>query len=162
MFLIALNRVEISSYNCNVPHVVVSITNPENDEVQLPQNPMRLGLIRLKFHDLEDDYSQNENLVISDQQAKDIVALFQTYRDKIESVIVNCEAGISRSAGCAAALSVLAGESDEKFFQGRYCPNKTVYRKILKAAGISLQTQMEAKFKEREFDISWMSDEPVR
>lgn len=47
-----------------------------------------------------------------------------------KTVIVNCEAGISRSAGVAAALSKVLTRDDEEFFR-RYVPNRLVYRKII-------------------------------
>ena len=47
-------------------------------------------------------------------------------------IVVHCEAGISRSAGVAGALSLIMNGTDEYYFK-KYLPNMFVYRKILNA-----------------------------
>jgi hypothetical protein len=54
------------------------------------------------------------------------------------NLICHCEAGISRSAGTAAALAELFGESADRFFKYPYNHNRLVYQKVL-AAGQSTQ-----------------------
>ncbi len=51
-------------------------------------------------------------------------------RNKTSNVIVHCEAGISRSAGVAGALSLIYNGSDQYYFD-KFLPNMFVYRKIL-------------------------------
>ena len=64
--------------------------------------------------------------------AEDILKI-ASMSDDIETIIVNCEAGISRSAGVAAALANIINEDDSRYFK-EYLPNMLVYRKILEAA----------------------------
>lgn len=52
------------------------------------------------------------------------------YKDKINLIICQCEAGISRSAGVAGALSKVLNKDDSKIFED-YCPNMLVYRTVL-------------------------------
>lgn len=50
----------------------------------------------------------------------------------VELIIVQCNAGISRSAGVAAALSLIVNGDDSWVFNDkRYLPNRLVYRTIL-------------------------------
>ncbi|MBR6873897.1 MAG: hypothetical protein IKN17_10370 [Ruminococcus sp.] len=49
-------------------------------------------------------------------------------------IICQCEYGMSRSAGCAAAiLEYYQGSGITVFADDRYCPNKAVFRKLLDA-----------------------------
>ncbi|MBR1496099.1 MAG: metallophosphoesterase [Oscillospiraceae bacterium] len=51
-----------------------------------------------------------------------------------ETLIVHCDAGISRSAGVAAAIGKCCNGDDRAFFRGgRYCPNMWCYRKTMAA-----------------------------
>tara|TARA_Y100000310_G_scaffold340792_1_gene437777 strand:- start:3420 stop:3902 length:483 start_codon:yes stop_codon:yes gene_type:complete len=48
-----------------------------------------------------------------------------------EVVIVHCQAGQSRSAGVASALSKFYNDDDKRFFHMPYTPNMHVYRTML-------------------------------
>ena len=48
-----------------------------------------------------------------------------------EVVVVHCQAGQSRSAGVAAALSKFYNDNDTRFFHMPYTPNMHVYRTML-------------------------------
>lgn len=149
MFLTAMSRWEIAQYQCTVPHIVVSITDPDDVEAVLPVNHKRLDVLRVAFADVEDHGLWSEQ-AITHKQAKQIVDFFMKYKDQIESCIVHCEAGVSRSAGCASALSVIAGEDDSKFVKGRYVPNRTVCMRILNAAGMTIKAAMERRMREKD------------
>ena len=74
-------------------------------------------------------------MVIFDEvMAKEIVDFVEEYRYVVGTIIRQCEAGISRSAGIAAALSKCIN-GDDKYFFNRYLPNSLVYSKIIKAWG---------------------------
>jgi predicted protein tyrosine phosphatase len=51
----------------------------------------------------------------------------------VDVVIVHCGAGVSRSAGLAAALAKWYNGSDLEFFKPPYAPNMLVYRTMLEA-----------------------------
>jgi len=71
------------------------------------------------------------------EQAEEILEFFNEYRHCVDFFAIHCNAGISRSSGVAAALQVVADGrgSDQWIFQdGRYMPNRWVYRKILDKA----------------------------
>ena len=50
-----------------------------------------------------------------------------------DTVVVNCEAGMSRSAGCAAALSLIHNGSDKEIIKTKPLYNRKVYREVLAA-----------------------------
>ena len=74
--------------------------------------------------------NEDEDTFTIKDKFNEIVRLTKKY---INLIIVNCEAGVSRSAGIAAALAKYLGQSDERFFnpRGPYCPNRYVYRTLL-------------------------------
>jgi len=143
------------------PHIIISIVSPIATEANLTPSDDCKGILRLKFHDLneanleffEEMYSKfldshpdapeevkksyKESEVdyykpMTDEQAKQIIDFVEAHRKEIEVIVVHCEAGISRSAGVAAALSKIIEGKDDFFFK-KYIPNTLVYSKILKA-----------------------------
>ena len=136
-FLIT-NRERITSLDgsLQLKHVVISICCPHNDFPKLPENDKRLGLLQLKFVDLDkaDDAKQigQEHLLMTEEQAKVILAFVDKYYNLIEAIICQCDAGVSRSAGVAAALSkILNGDDSWVFNSKEYIPNMYVYRMII-------------------------------
>lgn len=124
-----------------VPHAIISITNPGSAPAKVKQNDCTLGLLRLEFDDTEEDPLANADMyrrkmyvqafgkpkVFSRRQAQSISNFVEHLQP--DAVIVHCEAGISRSAAVAAALSLHYNGTDGWVWQsGRYNPNKLVYR----------------------------------
>jgi len=66
------------------------------------------------------------------EDAKAILRFVIPYSAKIGLIVVNCEAGISRSSAIAGALSKIMNGDDEYYFK-HYCPNSLVHRLILEA-----------------------------
>jgi len=87
-------------------------------------------LLRLKFDDVE----QGDYNCITFEQAVQIKLFVNSIRNNVSLLIVHCEAGISRSAGIAAALMKVIYGHDWKIFESNmYCPNMTCYRIVLDA-----------------------------
>ena len=65
--------------------------------------------------------------------AKNIVDFVLLWKDKVDKIIVHCEAGVSRSSGvCAAIKKALTGNDTDIFGSLRYYPNMTCYNLVLK------------------------------
>lgn len=60
----------------------------------------------------------------------------QMIEEKVQIFIVHCAAGISRSAGVAAALSEYLGLHEKIFGNPNYYPNRLVYKLSLNELGI--------------------------
>lgn len=67
----------------------------------------------------------------SEEIADKIIGFVEKNKDKIDTLICACEAGISRSAGCAAAISKFYFDDDKIFYSSGYIPNNLIYRTIL-------------------------------
>lgn len=131
----------VKKYECDVPHIVISIRSPDGEIATLPENEKRKGVLRLAFHDVDEDGDDIASRwlrragiapeLMSKGQA-DEIREFVRENDDVEVVICNCEAGISRSAGVAAALAKTYNGDDGRYFK-QYHPNMHVYRSVLNA-----------------------------
>ena len=132
---------------------VISITDPS---VRGPcasaakiacDNNLR-GLLRLTFHDLDplthpeiaepgvaDEFRREQAGPewMTESQAATVVSFWSALRLHVASFVVHCEAGISRSAGVAAAICALEGIDDKHCYTGR-SPNAHVKALILRGA----------------------------
>lgn len=110
---------------------IISITDPDqglNDftEACIPEDK----ILRLQFHDINKVVGDWKLFNILDAQL--ILGFTERYIGIVDFFIVHCEAGISRSAGTAAALSKIYNGTDEYIFScGKYIPNMWVYQTIL-------------------------------
>ena len=135
---------------------VISITDASYPFAELECQPRHR--LRLAFDDVDGDvfvdelgshYSIAERQALerkyhmfSDEQARDIAVFYwDILLEGVETIIIQCEHGQSRSAAVAAAIREFAdGDGISIFADDRYYPNKLVYRKTLKA----LREHMEA------------------
>ncbi len=141
--ILVLNRDKAKTYQCDKKHIYISVKCPYDSEgwAKLPKNKNRVQTLLLAFDDW-DDYQRNKILTehkdnpkvakmvfFSKDHARSIVSLVKEYKDKVDVIICQCDAGISRSAGIAAALSKCIRGRDEEYFE-KYLPNRRVYRMI--------------------------------
>ena len=94
-----------------------------------------LAAERLCFDDVDRDIPGRNGLrCISERQALRIARFVDENRDRVKEFIVHCGAGISRSAGAAAAIMKYLNGSDSPIFDSPgYQPNMKVYRTVLNA-----------------------------
>lgn len=114
--------------------IVISIHDPnkppEVTAKSVQYTPHLCGVLTLSFWDeLADEHG-----CMTWEQADEVLQFLAIYAPFVRNIIVHCEAGISRSAGVAAAISkILTGNDDPFFdyFHNRYVPNMTCYKRIL-------------------------------
>jgi predicted protein tyrosine phosphatase len=128
MMFQVLGRAEAMRITPKVPYIHVSITDIDAPKVELPENPHRIAVLRLEFHDTD-----TASVGISGAQAEEIVAFVKEHQKDVGLIVCNCEAGLSRSAGMAAALAKWLTGDDTPFFT-HFIPNRLVYRRVLEAA----------------------------
>ena len=135
---IILSRFSISTVNPGVNHFIISITEPENEYPTLNINNNCLNWIRLCYTDEdkpdEAEFFGRSKYMFSATQADAMLESIFRFKDQIDLIICQCDGGISRSSGTAAALSVIlnGNKTDDWIFNSRkYIPNMFVYRKIL-------------------------------
>jgi len=122
-----------------VAHVVISITSSPKDVARLRPNTMCRGVLRLSFPDADVPSARYpEANLFSREQATKIWTFVQQHLFESQSIIVHCDAGVSRSSAVAAALARVLNDDDAEFFGGRYRPNMRVYRTLLETRPPSL------------------------
>lgn len=141
MEVIVLSRAKAKKYSyCEhkLKSAIISINDIEQDFINFNNNKDNniRGVIKLKFDDVEEGYG-----VITELQAKQIATFVKFWKDKVDRFIVHCHAGISRSAGCAAAIMKYIDNDDRGIFNNsEYIPNMTVYRLVLTELMCSRET----------------------
>lgn len=124
--------------NANEPHIWISFHDPCDNVINLPPNKFRKANLQIPVHDLEtgDDKPGSwfeGHAIFNETHAKMVVDFVDCWKDQVSAIFVNCEAGISRSAGCAAAISIWLKGHDSKIAEGNgFHPNATVKGLILR------------------------------
>ena len=128
-----LSRLEFEKFESKEPYIAISITDPNSEPVIVNGNDDNFqSMLSLQFYDLDKDtevfpYSR---FIFNERDAKQILDFVDVYKDNIDMICIHCEAGISRSAGIASALSLIYNGEDQYYFD-HYIPNMLVYRTIL-------------------------------
>ena len=118
--------------NFDVPTIIISIRSIGDKppkKLFLHSNPQVKDFITLAFDDVT-AYCQGY-YPITEQQARKIAKFVMRYKDSVEQIVVHCDAGISRSAGVAAAIAKYLNLNNDRFFKEPYDPNKTCYDMVL-------------------------------
>ena len=126
------NAIKYSNAQHSETSAVISISDCDKDSPVLENNPNNgiAAQCKVKFDDVE----RGANNCITEADALRIVSFVSDNAKSQDRLIVQCEAGVSRSAGVAAAiLKALTGNDREVFNSPRYVPNMTCYRTVLNA-----------------------------
>jgi predicted protein tyrosine phosphatase len=126
---LVLSRKEIEQRSFEQPHLIVSITTIDGSSPQLGSGGSCAGVLGLQFDDVE---VAHRGVPMTSAQAREIAEFVRARLDQVELLVVQCDAGISRSAGVAAALSYWI-EGTDQFFFDHYVPNRHVRRQLLEA-----------------------------
>ena len=132
MEIVVMNRKDAVRYSYR-PHnkktAVISIASPSyiyyNESIyKSPYNGIT-GVLKLWFDDVESGSDCMEEC------HAEAIKRFLNAHSK-ETIIVHCDAGVSRSAGIAAALMKFYNGDDTPIFDNpKYCPNMLCYRTML-------------------------------
>lgn len=115
----------------NIPHILISI---EPEACQIPEHPLLHKWMSLYFHDVDDEgIAERNGLEMMDLEDADLILMFiEDHKDKVEGIVVQCEAGISRSAGIAAALDLILNGDDKKWWKSAWhIPNRHCYSAMI-------------------------------
>lgn len=110
-------------------HVIISITDEDMPDADIKPLDGCKSILRLKFADLcrNDIEIEGDDLILfNDGMGKRILQFINYHIKDLDTIIVHCEAGVSRSAGCAAAIAKILLNDDLIFFK-KYHPNRLVY-----------------------------------
>ena len=139
-----MSRKEAYAYCClphGKPSVIISVSDPRmiyEDSPYVSDTNGVKEILPLCFADANEPgpdvygFETDESEMMSFEDGEKIVRLLKANRGA--DIIVHCDAGISRSAGIAAAiLKYFTGSDEEIFRDPYYCPNTWCFRKTLGA-----------------------------
>ena len=118
--------------NKGIPNntAIISFSDTEDDYVEFPKGT---DVLHIAFYDVRPFTVAKEHYDNILPQAKEIADYIILKRKEGKDIICQCDYGISRSAGCAAAiLEMYAHKGLDVFRDYRYTPNQFVYNKVLK------------------------------
>lgn len=135
--VIVMSRLKFEEYiakNHNKSSLAISITS--HDEMPVTCQGVAYGIkngikctYRAEFDDVD-----NSIKGMSTEQALEIARFIKANARKVDTIIVHCGAGQSRSAGVAAAILKWMTGSDAQIFDNKkYTPNMRCYRLVLEA-----------------------------
>lgn len=111
---------------------VISITDPDGRpaKIRMPEE----HILRLSFHDIRpdqlaliDEEGRKDIILYTDVMAAMVVTFVKHHLVAMESLMIHCEAGVSRSPAIAEVLKdVLAREREIIWFPKRCAPNRHV------------------------------------
>lgn len=110
----------------------------------------RLGLLQIFFPDISfkiKDNSMKYNKLFDEEMAQRIFDFVDGIKDKIDTMLIHCEAGVSRSPAIAAAIDrIYFGEKNvkEKYFM-KYRPNILVYQTMIALAAKQNRIKLESE-----------------
>lgn len=127
---LVLGREEIKIFEPSVKSILISVSDPENDQAEIIESENFVGILRLKFHDIGKAKAfENENNIdvsMNIEDAKKIWNFVFENLSKAELIVCQCEQGVSRSSAIAAAISRILQNDDEYFFE-HFWVNRYVY-----------------------------------
>ena len=129
------------------PYALISICDPRKRSPRLRTSGLCRGVLRLRFHDsipVEGLTLPDTIKLMTTRQAGAIWRFVRQHQDEIRTLVVHCEAGMSRSPAVAAAICRGLGGDDARFFRDLQ-PNLHVYRLVLEAAGATPDPPSDAQ-----------------
>lgn len=109
---------------------IVSFSDTEDDFVEFPKGT---DVLQIAFYDIRPHTVVKEHYDKILPEAKQIAEYIYQKKKEGKDLICQCDYGISRSAGLAAAvLQRWSNKGIEVFADYRYTPNQFVYNKVLK------------------------------
>lgn len=133
MNVVVMSRKKAEEYSAGEhwrKSIMISITDPGSNPSRTKKTEKNglFSILRLSFEDNDSDDG------MEDADAEKVCRFVNDNKDNAELLIVHCEAGISRSAGTAAAiLKAIKGSDSQIFDDPYYHPNMRCYRKVLAA-----------------------------
>ncbi|MFB3819096.1 MAG: hypothetical protein ACE147_15640 [Candidatus Methylomirabilales bacterium] len=129
--IVFASREAAQRFQSTEPWAAISITDPGSAPAEIAC-PECQAILRLSFSDV-DHREDDRAVVFSPAMAREILEFVQAWAPRVRTLVIHCEAGVSRSCATAAALARLRFGDDQEFFlRGR--PNMLVYRTLLEEA----------------------------
>lgn len=131
--LLVLSRSMVEKYHPEEPSILISIANYKQEPAQLLHRDEFIDVLFLQFDDI---YPKEKEtfpylILISEKEAVQVWEFLEKHKT-VNTIVVNCQAGISRSSAVTAVIALHLLDEDDLFWKA-YHPNYHVYRIMLDA-----------------------------
>lgn len=133
MEFLVMGRYEIERLTRATQYGVISFFDPGALPPSLLDDQMRINSTFLSVFDyavIDDTDPKDFRIFLGSDAAQILDFIENLYEHNVTTCVVQCERGVSRSRGCALALSLIYGQSEEHQCLGM--PNALVVYRILK------------------------------
>lgn len=127
----------LSYTDCSDDKVIISISTPGDEKAVFnPDNRTIKDILYLSFYDVS---TETQDIfkgypAMSDDDAIKIKNFVLKWKDKVDTLWVHCDMGMSRSAGVVAGILEGLGQDNSFILDSKmYYPNLLCYRKTLNA-----------------------------
>lgn len=139
-----MSQEQVEAFRLGHPYAVISISSPYfvGERVPCLKKPLalkvdsnRVGHLMLEFHDLDKkpDQELNRPVILYDANMAEQVRRFvMEYLNRVDDLVIHCEAGISRSPGMAEAIQAALDISVVIWYQPNRIPNARVRQLTLR------------------------------
>ncbi len=124
----------VADYRGDETFAIISIQDAKNGGfgVQFVPTDHCIDVLTLQFDDAE---VQTEHVTLfTTEQAAQIIKFIRRNAHRVDTLLVHCYAGQSRSMAVGAFATKMLGGDDSRYFQ-RATPNKWVYQTLVDAWG---------------------------
>jgi predicted protein tyrosine phosphatase len=129
--IVVLSAVEAEDFECDSPWACISIATTEDAFIRV-RKKRRRGLLQIAFADA--DKPLPGWILFDTDHAHDILDFVTNHWKRIDTLMIHCEQGRSRSAAVAAAVAWLKFGDESQFFEEPFVPNHFIYRTLLEVA----------------------------
>lgn len=106
MRVVVLSAIRAAEYEPRDRAVCVSITDPDHPDVPLSQR--FAAILRLRFSDIDQPSSLPEHTLFNRSHARKLLNFLRRW-SHVDTLVVHCRAGLSRSPAIAIAIAELNG-----------------------------------------------------
>jgi protein tyrosine phosphatase len=153
MIIEVMSRTQAEKTKFDNDTMVISISNVGQEEPSIQSDNVFL-------FNFDDEEAPHPN-AMKDFEARHLVNIVKAKKNSVSKIVVHCGAGISRSAGVAAALSKWLNNDDSFIFDNpKFCPNRTCYRLVLNQAMGSVDEEELEKVFQHNIDV-WRESEEL-
>jgi predicted protein tyrosine phosphatase len=132
-FISVMSRHSISHYIGDKKYILISFYASDTDPAYILPDNNRIDTLFIKCDDIANKMEHWK--CFDEEQAEQILHFVFRNLSKVDRIICQCDAGISRSSGTAAILGKILFNDDKFIYQNsRYFPNGLIYKTILEMA----------------------------
>ena len=126
---VALSESQARGRTFSADYILISIQDPNEPPVALPEPPHCRGILRMQFDDIT--ARQGSLTLFSREQTSAILDFVEEHKREAALIACHCKMGMCRSPAVLAALAEVMG-GDDAFLRDRrgrpkYRPNRYVY-----------------------------------